>query len=374
MFSVAIVLFTLQRFDSPTLAGAAVFASVFPGVVASPLAGALLDRRGRVPLIRLDFVVAAATTALIVGLAASGALDAPLLILIAAMGSVTYPLSSSGVRSLLPRIVPVAMWDRVNAADSLTYIAAQVVGAPLAGAIAGLVSRPAALAATALIYAAAAVSLIRLRPPPGPPTAVSRSTLRDAWQGLQYVARNPALRGLAVGVSALNVAAGLLVVALPVLVLDHLHQGAAVVGLLWGLSGLSGALAAVAVGRLGTLGRERSFIVTGMLGTAAGLALLAVSPNLAVAVIAMLVYGAAFGGPMDVGMFSIRQRQTDPAWYGRAFAVSMSLNFVGSPVGSAMAGPLLGAGMIICLSTAAGFSCGAALLAHVMLPKGGRTG
>jgi hypothetical protein len=84
----------------------------------------------------------------------------------------------------------------------------------------------------------------------------------------------------------------------------------------------------------------------------------------------MLVYGAA-GGTIDVGMFSMRQRQTDPAWYGRAFAVSMSLNWAGSPVGSAAAGPLLAPGLAVGLGAATGFALLSAVLARVMVPGPG---
>jgi hypothetical protein len=38
---------------------------------------------------------------------------------------------------------------------------------------------------------------------------------------------------------------------------------------------------------------------------------------------------------MDIALFTMRQRRTDPAWIGRAFAVSMALNFVGFPIGAA---------------------------------------
>jgi len=82
---------------------------------------------------------------------------------------------------------------------------------------------------------------------------------------------------------------------------------------------------------------------------------------------AMLLWGAA-GGLIDIGMFSMRQRRTDPAWFGRAFAVSMSLNWVGSPIGSAAAGPLIGAGLGIALGTGAGFAFIAVLIAVVMIP------
>ena len=45
-------------------------------------------------------------------------------------------------------------------------------------------------------------------------------------------------------------------------------------------------------------------------------------------------------GPMDIGLFTMRQRRTDPALLGRAFAVSMAFNFLGYPVGAAISGAL----------------------------------
>jgi hypothetical protein len=46
-------------------------------------------------------------------------------------------------------------------------------------------------------------------------------------------------------------------------------------------------------------------------------------------------------GPLDIAMFTLRQRRTDPAWMGRAFTVSMSLNFSGFPIGAAIAGAMV---------------------------------
>ena len=97
------------------------------------------------------------------------------------------------------------------------------------------------------------------------------------------------------------------------------------------------------------------------------LALIAVAPDLLVVALAMLLYGGA-GGPIDIGMFSMRQRRTDPDWYGRAFAVSMSLNYVGNPIGSAVAGPLVGAGLLAALAVAAGFAFAASAVTRVLVP------
>ena len=58
MVAVALVLFTLDRYGSPAFAGLVTFASIFPGLLISPIAGALLDRHGRIRLVILDYVVA----------------------------------------------------------------------------------------------------------------------------------------------------------------------------------------------------------------------------------------------------------------------------------------------------------------------------
>src|SRR5438132_8493432 len=69
-----LVLFVLQRFHSPSLAGVTVFLSIAPGVALSPIAGALLDRHGRMRLITLDYLVGFVTLALIARLDLSGGL------------------------------------------------------------------------------------------------------------------------------------------------------------------------------------------------------------------------------------------------------------------------------------------------------------
>ena len=45
-------------------------------------------------------------------------------------------------------------------------------------------------------------------------------------------------------------------------------------------------------------------------------------------------------GPADIALFTVRQRRTDVAWMGRAFAVSMAFNFLGYPTGAVIAGVL----------------------------------
>ena len=117
MVGVAIVLFTLDEYDSPALAGLVTLAYILPGILVSPIAGALLDRHGRVRLIILDYIVAGSALGIIAFLALSDRLPAGLLVLIAAVASLTSILSATGLRSLFPIMVPKHLWERVNAID-----------------------------------------------------------------------------------------------------------------------------------------------------------------------------------------------------------------------------------------------------------------
>ena len=92
-----------------------------------------------------------------------------------------------------------------------------------------------------------------------------------------------------------------------------------------------------------------------------------VSPSLLAVALVMVLIGVATG-PFDVVLFTLRQRRTDPAWLGRAFAVSMSLNFVGFPVGSALGGALAPLSLEAAFVIALALNVVAAVIAFVAIP------
>src|SRR2546423_9234622 len=325
MVQLILVLFALERFHSPGLAGAVPFLAVARGLLMSPIAGALLDRHGRVKLMVLDYIVAAAALACIVGLGVTDLLtEAPLLVIVAVM-SLTFPLSTAGVRTMFPLIVPRPLWERANAVDSNGYVVSSIFGPAIAGALVATVGSLWALALTSAFYAIAAVITVPLRDPLG--RVPHRGLLSDAWAGLLYTWRNRTLRGLGISVSTANIANGLFYIGLPVFVLSRLGGGAAEVGQPFPLIGVTAAGSVLLVGRVGTEGRERPFLAAAMVLTGIGYGLVLLSPTLLVAALVMAVIGLA-NGPFDVVLFTLRPRRTDPALVGRAFAVSVSLHFI----------------------------------------------
>jgi hypothetical protein len=71
----------------------------------------------------------------------------------------------------------------------------------------------------------------------------------------------------------------------------------------------------------------------------------------------VLVLMGVLDGPLDIGLFTLRQRRTSTLWLGRAFAISMAVNAMGYPVGSAVAGVIsesslslaIGVAVVTCL-------------------------
>jgi MFS family permease len=378
MVGVALVLFTLLEYRSPILAGAVTFLSIVPGLVVSPIAGALLDRHGRVRLIILDYLVTLVALVLVGSLALARLLPPPVLLLIAAVSSLTSILSHTGLRSLFPLIVPQHLWERVNAIDSNGYVVATILGPPIAATAVAVLGGATALILVGASFGFAAIAMIGVPDPPSE-NASTGNLLLDAWHGLVYTWRNPTLRGLGFAISTLNVAGGIGTIVVPLIVLDRLGLGEVFVGGVFAVSGIAGMCSALLFGRIDSRGREWQMLVWPMVAMAPGVALLlaaAVSVPLGLGVAAGLVLSSAslaitglLNGPLDVALFTVRQRRTEQAWMGRAFAVSMAFNFIGFPLGAALGGIVAEVSLEAAIVIGISACVLAAVLAATMIPK-----
>ena len=184
----------------------------------------------------------------------------------------------------------------------------------------------------------------------------------------RYTLLHPTLRGLGISVSTLNLAGGAVNILLPLIVLNRLHQREAVVGLLFAVSGVFGMGAAFFSGRLNTMGRERGLLVWPMVVFGLSLLLLLPSDGLLLPVLAMAISGLT-SGPLDIALFTVRQRRTDPAWMGRAFAVSMAFNFVGYPIGAALAGSIASVSIDAAIVVGVAACLVAGLIAAILIPR-----
>jgi MFS family permease len=368
MFAVVIVFHTLAAFGSPSLTGWVSFAAMVPGLIVSPLAGAFLDRAGAARGIVADLAISTALTLALAAAIVLGRATAPVLLLLAATYALTTPLSTAGIRTLLPRIVPVSALDRANGLDTAIHAIVGVAGPAVGGALIGFGGAVVAFVAIAVIYAAATVCVWFVRGIANPePT--SQDFFRQALDGLKFVFFRPLLRGLAVGYALNLVTWGILVVAVPVIAAQYFTPGIwePVSGLLWAGSGVCGGIGALAAGQSHIRGREVRLMTISMTATAITIWPIAASFGLSGLALGLALAGF-LAGAIDVAVLTLRQRRTDPAQLGRVLAVSISANMSGFPIGTALGGMLVAWSPPSALLVAALASLLAALATRTLIP------
>jgi MFS family permease len=344
MLPILAVLTCLRLFGSPAIAGLVVFLGTVPGLVLTPFAGALLDRRGRIAFIRIDVFVAMVVFAALAALIVADRLTVPMIAIAAVVLSCTRPLAQAGARAQVPTITPERLWDRVNAVDTAMFTAVSLTAPAAASALFGLLGpAPVFMVGAALLLVTAAV-LTRV------PETVVASDPGSVWEetrtGTRYFFRNRTLISLALSSSLLNFAPGTIIVVLPIIIVNHMQQSAAVVGLLLAIEQVGAAVALIVAGRLGTRGREVPLMAAGAVATAVGVLLILVAPGIPLIAVGMLIVGAG-GGPYWVAVYGLRQRRTVPHMFARAFALSYAGNVAGQPLSSAIAGSLSSAGGVV---------------------------
>ncbi|MFF8289683.1 MFS transporter [Streptomyces sp. NPDC016309] len=391
MLLFVIVLYALAEFDSASVAGMSGFFLTLPGFLISPVAGAVLDRFGALRAVALDTAASGLIIGAIAVFSLADRLTPVILYVLLTLFSLTSPLTDGGIRTLFPQFVPDSAYDRANALDLSTYSVIEVGGPLVAGTLfAGLGANP-TLITVAAMYGLAGLSLALLRAgtsagagtaakvaSPGAASGAADTTgprphlLRSAWEGVVYLLRNATLRGLAVSYSLFQVSYGMLVLIVPVAIARWGAEGDASsrwVGVVWAVAGLCGGMGALVAGKLVRAGVERRYLVG-----ATALAAVAIFPLSALGSLVALTAGlAAFGlmeGTVNVSLLSLRQRRTDPGWLGRIMTVSISVNLIGFPIGTAAGGFLVGAtSPQNALAVAAVLTVASALCARLLVPK-----
>jgi MFS family permease len=367
MSQVAVVIYLLERTGSTAIAGMGAAAQLIPAVATGPLIGAWLDRvEARRPLIVWTQLIRAA---LLLAVVAVGELRDPpaavYIVLLAGLG-LTFPLPNPGFRALVPVIVPRRLWDPANALDSISYDTAFVIGPALAAAIVTAAGAPLAIVAQAGLTVLAALAAWRVREPRGRPIA-QEPVLAAAADGLRAVTGHPELRATMALMMVSGIGFGALTIALPVWAQEQLGRSPGASGWMWAALSAGSIAGALLYGALRPKGSDaRHAVAFAALG---GLPLLVLpfAPDLLVGMICMGIAGLATA-PFVISMFAIRQRALPPELHGRAFAITVSINVAGTPIGALLAGFLIGPiGVHSVLFLAGAGQLAAALAAEMVL-------
>jgi Major Facilitator Superfamily/Cyclic nucleotide-binding domain len=228
-----------------------------------------------------------------------------------------------------------------NAIAAVLENSGALAGPVLAGGVLLFATAPLAIALAAGFLALAALCLRRLAVPdrPRPAAKGAARVARDVTDGLAEFGRVAAPAGAAILVFAQTFVRGALVVLIPVLAVDTLVLGQSAVGWLTaaiGAGGLAGGAAAAGLVHATRLGRA---FVVGLLVWGLPLVWLALTPDAAVAYLALVVVGVG-NAIEDVGIFTLLVRSAGPHGPGRVLGANEFVVQAGLGAGS-VAAPLL---------------------------------
>ncbi|MFC8191233.1 MFS transporter [Cellulomonas sp. NPDC057328] len=351
-----------------------------PYLLVGLLAGVLVDRVRRRPVVVAADVLAAVALAAVPVLAATGSLTVGRLVAVVAAFGLCTLVGDAAWQSLVPRLVPTPLLGRAHARLDQSDAVAQVGGPAAAGGLVSLLGAPVAVLVDAASHLASAVLLATVRvDEPTPPRGAARR-LRgvgaEVAEGLRWVYRHPTLRPLALTTHAWFVCSAVAGAVLAPFALRTLHLTAATLGLALaaaGLGALAGASAAVRLGDRFGAGRVvlAARVATGVAWSVMASAALAVAPGAgepwgggpawALFTAGQLLLGLGMGAE-NTNELAYRQTATPDALQGRMNATMRSVNraviVVAAPLGGLLGdaagyGPtLLGAGAAVLVTVA----------------------
>jgi MFS family permease len=306
------------------------------------IAGVLVDRYRRRPiLVGTDFA-RAGLLGLIPLLGTTGLLTMPVLIAVVAVFGTLSLVYDAAHQSFLPHLVPAELLTDANARLEQTSSVAQAVGPMVAGWLVNAVNAAVAILVDAISYLVSGLVLARLSSPEPPPTQ-ERDLRREVREGLKWVYGHPVLNPLAITTHVWFLFTGMVGTVSTYFVLDGLGLDAFALGVTYAFGGLGGVLGASRSARACRRFGIGPVIIVSRWVTPAGYALIPLADGLPLLCCAQLLFGFSlgFGGPPEMGY---RQAVTPGRLQGRMNATMRSLNrgmiVVGAPVGGALADAL----------------------------------
>ncbi|MCP3803150.1 MFS transporter [Allokutzneria sp. A3M-2-11 16] len=311
------------------------------------VAGVLVDRRRRRPLLVGTDLARAVVLGLIPLLSWVGLLDMPTLVALVTVFGALSLVYDAAHQSFLPQLVPTALLTTANARMEQTRAVAQTVGPMIAGWLVKVVSAPVAIVVDAVSYLVSGLVLATVRTRERLEPVESRNLRRELWEGVSWVYRHPTLSPLTVTSHVWFVCTGMVGTVSTFFVLGELGFDAAALGVTYAVGGVGGVLGASLSDRAGRWLGVAPVLVIGRWLTPVAYALIPLATNgttgLLLLCAAQFLFGFSLGldGPVEMGY---RQTVIPDRLLGRANATMRSLNrgmiVIGAPLGGVLADSL----------------------------------
>jgi len=311
------------------------------------LAGAMVDRYRRLPILVGADLGRAALLGVIPLMAALDRLTMPLLIgLIAAFGALSLVYDAAH-QSFLPRLVPHRLLTEANVRLEQTSAVAQTTGPLLAGWLIKIIGAPLAILVDAVSYLVSGLLLATLRTPESVDHGQPRNLRREVREGLSWVYRHRILAPLSITSHAWFLFNSMVTTVYVLFVIDELGIDAFGLGLTYTLSGVGAVLGATVAGWLGLRFGVGPTITACRWLTPVGYVLIPLVESGTVAMdllcAAQFVFGVSIGIDSPIEL-AYRQVVTPDRLLGRMNATMRSMNrgaiVLGAPIGGILADAL----------------------------------
>jgi predicted MFS family arabinose efflux permease len=280
---------------SPVWVGILAFCNLAPSVIISPFAGAVADRMDRIRLTVATQLFTATHAATLATLTLTGVIRIEYIAMLEVLLGSVQAFAQPARQSLVPGMVPRSELPGAVALNSLCYNLARSIGPGIGGLIVAFWGVVPAMLVNCAGYLFASVTLPQLRLDPAQRRghAPTGSVLREALDGILYVARHPGMGPLFLFATVL----GVLVRPVPEMLPPYVDQlfnqgprGLATLASTMGLAALAGGTFVALHGRLS--GLSRIAIGGGLLVVIATAAFVA-THSFTIAVICAAVMGGA---------------------------------------------------------------------------------
>jgi len=313
-----------------------------PALVFGMLAGVLIDRVRRRPVLIAADVLSAALLGLVAALALTGGLTiAVLAVLVFGVGTASIVFNAAH-QSFLPRLVPTRLLPVANARVEQTRTAAESIGPLAAGALVTLLSAPVALLVNATTHAVSAVLLCTVRVQESdPPRRPDRHLWRELREGARWVYGHRTLAPYAISLHTWFFFNSAVMTVLVFFASTELRLDPLTIGLVLACTGITGVAGAGLAPRAAErLGLGVVCVVADWLTPVAFVLVLLARPGTsgaALLVLAQLVYGLSLGlkGPLEM---SYRNAVTPDRLRARMNATIRSFNWGSIAVSAPLAG------------------------------------
>lgn len=352
----ALVWWVTETTGSATVLATATIAALLPGVVLSPIVGALVDRWNR----RLTMIVADGFIALVglwlAYLFWSGTMQIWHIYIVMFARSIGSAFHSPAMMASTSLMVPRQHLARVSGLNQTLNGALNIIAPPLGAFLMTVLPIYQIIAIDVLTAGFAIIPLffIFVPQPKVEPGAKQNALMTDVKEGFQYIRRWPGLVWLCIFAMLINFFASPAMRLLPILVTEYFQGTVMQLGWLnaaWGGGLLFGG---ILLGVWGGFKRRIYTALFGILGMGVGILVVGVTPQNAffLAVLALLV-GAVMSALCNGSLFAVMQATIEPAMQGRVFTIVGALSSAMMPLGMAGAGPLadiLGVNMLFIIA------------------------